>query len=74
MNGIIQEILTLLDSEATRSSVAVRTELAADLPEIAADRVQLQQVFMNLMLTTLSRHALIVLVVICRTGDCVLAE
>jgi len=50
LNGIIQEILTLLDSEATRSSVAVRTELAADLPEIMADRVQLQQVFMNLML------------------------
>jgi PAS domain S-box-containing protein len=50
VNGIIQEILTLLDSEATRSSVAVRTELAVDLPEIMADRVQLQQVFMNLML------------------------
>lgn len=50
VNGIIQEILTLLDSEATRLSVAVRTELAADLPEIMADRVQLQQVFMNLML------------------------
>ena len=50
VNGILQEILTLLDSEATRSSVAVRTELAADLPEIMADRVQLQQVFMNLML------------------------
>ncbi|MDX6457395.1 MAG: hypothetical protein QOE55_1092 [Acidobacteriaceae bacterium] len=50
VNGIIQEILTLLDGEATRSSVAMRTELAAELPEIMADRVQLQQVFMNLML------------------------
>jgi PAS domain S-box-containing protein len=53
VNGIIQEILTLLDGEATRSSVAVRTELAADLPEIMADRVQLQQVFMNLMLNAI---------------------
>jgi PAS domain S-box-containing protein len=53
VNGIIQEILTLLDSEATRSSVAVRTELAADLPKIVADRVQLQQVFMNLMLNAI---------------------
>jgi PAS domain S-box-containing protein len=53
VNGILQEILTLLDSEATRSSVAVRTELAADLPEIMADRVQLQQVFMNLMLNAI---------------------
>jgi signal transduction histidine kinase len=53
VNGIIQEILTLLHGEATRSSVAVRTELAGDLPEIMADRVQLQQVFMNLMLNAI---------------------
>jgi C4-dicarboxylate-specific signal transduction histidine kinase len=53
VNGIIQEILTLLDGEATRSSVAVRTELATDLPAIMADRVQLQQVFMNLMLNAI---------------------
>src|ERR1700733_15398841 len=50
VKGIIQEILTLLEGEAKRSSIATRTELAADLPEIMADRVQLQQVFMNLML------------------------
>jgi signal transduction histidine kinase len=48
-NGIIQEMLTLLKGEATRHSVAMRTELAAELPTIMADRVQLQQVFMNLM-------------------------
>ena len=53
VNGIIQEILTLLDGQATRSSVAMRTELAAELPEIMADRVQLQQVFMNLMLNAI---------------------
>ena len=53
VNGIIQEILTLLDGEATRSSVAMRMELAAQLPEIMADRVQLQQVFMNLMLNAI---------------------
>ena len=50
VNGIIQEILTLLKGEANRYSVAMRTELAADLPKIMVDRVQLQQVFMNLML------------------------
>jgi PAS domain S-box-containing protein len=50
VNGIIQEILTLLEAEATRSSIATRTELAAELPKIMADPVQLQQVFMNLML------------------------
>ena len=53
VNGIIQEILTLLEGETTRSSVAMRTELAAELPKIMADRVQLQQVFMNLMLNAI---------------------
>jgi PAS domain S-box-containing protein len=50
VNGIIQEILMLLEGEATRSSIATRTELAAELPKVMADPVQLQQVFMNLML------------------------
>ena len=50
VNRIIHEVLTLLDGEALRSSVAMRTELAAELPDVMADRVQLQQVFMNLML------------------------
>jgi len=53
VNRIIQEILTLLDGEATRSSVAVHMELSADVPEVVADRVQLQQVFMNLMLNAI---------------------
>jgi PAS domain S-box-containing protein len=53
VNRIIQEILTLLEGEATRSSVAMRTELAAALPEVVADCVQLQQVFMNLMLNAI---------------------
>ena len=49
VNGIIQEMLTLLKGEADRCSVTMRTELAAEPPKIKADRVQLQQVFMNLM-------------------------
>jgi signal transduction histidine kinase len=53
VNRIIYEILTLLNGEAIRSSVAMRTELAADLPEVMADRVQLQQVFMNLVLNAI---------------------
>jgi PAS domain S-box-containing protein len=50
VNGIIHEILTLLKGEATRSSISMRTDLSAEVPKIMADRVQLQQVFMNLML------------------------
>jgi signal transduction histidine kinase len=43
-------MLTLLKGEATRASIAMCTELSAELPRIMVDRVQLQQVFMNLML------------------------
>jgi PAS domain S-box-containing protein len=50
VNGIIQEMLTLLKGEATRASIAMCTDLSAELPKIMVDRVQLQQVFMNLML------------------------
>ena len=53
VNGIIQEMLTLLEGEATRSSIAMRTDLSAELPKITADRVQLQQVFMNLILNAI---------------------
>jgi len=53
VNGIIEEILALLKCEADRYSVAMRTELAAELPKITADRVQLQQVFMNLILNAI---------------------
>ena len=50
LNELIREMIVLLRSEANRYSVSIRTELAEDLPKVMADRVQLQQVFMNLML------------------------
>ena len=40
----------LLRGESQRSAVSLCTDLAAELPKVMADRVQLQQVFMNLML------------------------
>ena len=43
-------MLTLLRGEATRYPIAMRADLSAELPKIMVDRVQLQQVFMNLML------------------------
>jgi hypothetical protein len=39
-----------LSQQANEYAVSIRTDLAADLPKITADRVQLQQVLMNLML------------------------
>jgi len=53
VNQVIQEMLTLLTGEAMRCSVEMRSQLAAELPRILADRVQLQQVFMNLMLNAI---------------------
>ncbi len=50
VNELIREMIVLLRSEANRYSIAVDTELAEDLPKVMADRVQLQQVLMNLML------------------------
>jgi C4-dicarboxylate-specific signal transduction histidine kinase len=50
VNEVIRGMVVLLRSEAARYSVSVRTELGADLPQIMGDRVQLQQVLMNLMM------------------------
>jgi NO-binding membrane sensor protein with MHYT domain len=49
VNEVIREMVVLLRTEVTRYSISVHTELAADLPQIRADRVQLQQVMMNLI-------------------------
>jgi NO-binding membrane sensor protein with MHYT domain len=49
VNEVIREMIVLLHSEVARYSISVRTELAGDLPQVMADRVQLQQVMMNLI-------------------------
>ena len=53
VNEIVYEMVGLLRGEANRYAVSIRTDLAADLPEITVDRVQLQQVLMNLMLNAI---------------------
>jgi PAS domain S-box-containing protein len=50
VNEVAGEILMLLRSEAFRHSIAMRTDFVPALPKVMADRVQLQQVFMNLIL------------------------
>ena len=50
VNQVAGEMLALLRNEADRRSISLRTELALQLPQIMADRVQLQQVLMNLLL------------------------
>jgi PAS domain S-box-containing protein len=53
VNEIISEILTLLKGQATGNSVTIHTELAVGFPKTMADRVQLQQVFMNLLVNAI---------------------
>jgi PAS domain S-box-containing protein len=53
VNEIIREMIVLLHNETIRYSVAVRMELAADLPQVMGDRVQLQQVMMNLIMNSI---------------------
>ena len=53
INEVIGEMVLLLRREANEYAVSIRTDLAAGLPKITADRVQLQQVLMNLMLNSI---------------------
>ena len=50
VGAIIRDTVGLLRSEAVRYNVSVETELADDIPQIVGDRVQLQQVAMNLII------------------------
>jgi PAS domain S-box-containing protein len=53
INQIIQEVTILLGGELTRNRVSVRTDLGADLPRVFGDRVQLQQVLINLVMNSI---------------------
>src|SRR6202007_3191312 len=50
VNDVVREIITLVQSELTNHRVSLRTELAPALPMIFGDRVQLQQVIINLVM------------------------
>jgi signal transduction histidine kinase len=50
INDTIQDIVALAQSEVSRNRVTLRIELAADLPPVLGDRVQLQQVILNLLM------------------------
>jgi PAS domain S-box-containing protein len=50
VSELVRDMIVLLRGEANRYSISIRTELAEGLPNVMADRVQLQQVLMNLML------------------------
>ncbi|WP_442896218.1 ATP-binding protein [Bradyrhizobium sp. AZCC 2289] len=53
INDAILEVIALTRTEATKNSVSVRTQLAEDLPRVQGDRVQLQQVLLNLIINAI---------------------
>jgi PAS domain S-box-containing protein len=53
VNEVILEMFSLMSGEAGRRAISIHTQLAPELPKVSADRVQLQQVLMNLMLNAI---------------------
>jgi C4-dicarboxylate-specific signal transduction histidine kinase len=50
MNEVIEELTVFLRDEAIRRGISIRADLASDLPRVKGDRVQLQQVVLNLLI------------------------
>jgi len=53
LDEVIREVLALAESEARRNDVIMKREVADDLPHVVGDRVQLQQVILNLVMNGL---------------------
>jgi PAS domain S-box-containing protein len=59
VNEVIREVLALTANELLGADVAVRTELAADVPAVLGDRVQLQQVVLNLVMNAIDAMGMV---------------
>jgi signal transduction histidine kinase len=53
INDVIREMVALLRNETTKHSISIQTTLAQDIPQVMGDRVQLQQVMMNLIVNSI---------------------
>jgi NO-binding membrane sensor protein with MHYT domain len=57
MNDVAREVLSLTSGELAKRGITVKAELAAELPPVRGDRVQLQQVMLNLVLNAIEAMA-----------------
>jgi signal transduction histidine kinase len=76
LNEVTGEVIALSLSELQRQHVTLRTELADELPQVVGDRVQLQQVILNLLLNAVDsmarvedRARVLVVATVCEAGD-----
>ena len=53
VNEVVAEIVAMMQNEANRNSITIRMDFSQKLPKVMADRVQIQQVLMNLMLNAI---------------------
>jgi signal transduction histidine kinase len=53
VNGAIQEVVALVQSEAIKNKVTIKMQCSRNLPIIQADRIQLQQVVLNLVINAI---------------------
>jgi signal transduction histidine kinase len=53
LNDVIREVLVIVHSETERTRISLRTDLAQDLPRLMGDRIQLQQVILNLLVNAI---------------------
>jgi signal transduction histidine kinase len=53
LNDVIQEVVAITQTEAQRNRISLRTDFADDLPRVMGDRVQLQQVILNLLVNAI---------------------
>jgi PAS domain S-box-containing protein len=57
INGLVEDVVTLVYREAVGQRVVVRTRLASKLPPVRGDRIQLQQVLINLVMNGIQAMA-----------------
>jgi signal transduction histidine kinase len=57
INDVVQDVVAVAKEQLRRHQVSLKTELAPDLPNVLGDRIQLQQVLLNLVINAIEAMA-----------------